>query len=337
MRWIYISFAAFLLSILVAASLMIWGRSFLGADKAIIYFIILIPLALGSSLFLFKTVRSYAKLTGRFIDYKIELAGPVVIFFLVILLGKRFYQNPPQVNQDLTVKFEDPKSAGKDLTGNAIISYKTRTEIIPVTLGRGMFTDVHIGDDIKIVPKIQGYKEEATISQIPEAGEYITIALKKDSDLEAAVLNLKTKFLSTLNLYKSNAQDFGEVLKVNKERILEFDSTGSIEMEQVSQRYADAYFSLIRTSDSLIYLMKPYSAGTANQLDSLKEQALAIHVSYFLRYNDYVDNINEFKRLNHVSAVKKEIMIEQLGNLSLDILKQLKSFEKALLKAQNAL
>jgi hypothetical protein len=337
MRWIYISFAAFLLSTLVAASLMIWGRSFLGADKAIIYFIILIPLALGSSLFLFKTVRSYAKLTGRFIDYKIELAGPVVIFFIVILLGKHFYQNPPHVNQDLTVRFEDANSQGKELTGNAIVVYKTRTEIIPVTLNRGMFTDVHIGDDIKIVPKIQGYKEEATIAQIPEAGKPITIALIKDSALESAVLNLKTKLLSVLNLYQSNAKDFGEVLRANKERILEFDSTGSNEMERVSERYAAAYFSLIGTSDSLIRLMKPYSAGTANQLDSLKTQALAIHTSYFLRYNDFVDNINEYKRLNYVSAVKKEIMIERLGHLSKDILKHLETFETALMNAQKAL
>src|SRR5450432_3619705 len=96
-RWIIVSGVSFLCAIGASVLFLIKGQKLFlpGSDKAILYLLILVPLALASALMLFKVMRSYANYTGSNQTHKLELTGPVVIFMLLICTGYYFYRHPP--------------------------------------------------------------------------------------------------------------------------------------------------------------------------------------------------------------------------------------------------
>jgi hypothetical protein len=90
------------LGFLILVGLLLWKVDKLAALGLTgnFYYLILVPLGLTASGFLFGALRSYAKYNGRQLGGKLEIGGPAVIFLLVIILGKLF---SPSVNFPITV------------------------------------------------------------------------------------------------------------------------------------------------------------------------------------------------------------------------------------------
>jgi hypothetical protein len=65
------------------------------------YYVVLLALGLSAAAFLFGAMQSYAKYNGKVLGGALELGGPVVCFFLVVILG--FYLLPRTDKLDLRV------------------------------------------------------------------------------------------------------------------------------------------------------------------------------------------------------------------------------------------
>jgi len=52
-----------------------------------VFYVLLIPLGLAAAAFLFGAMRAYTRYTGKVFFGKLEIRGPAVVFFLVIILG----------------------------------------------------------------------------------------------------------------------------------------------------------------------------------------------------------------------------------------------------------
>src|SRR5713101_5029748 len=84
-------------------SLMIWKANKLVALGLIgnLYYIVLLPLGLCASAFLFGILRSYARYEGKVLGGALEIGGPAVIFGLVVIGG--FFLPSPQIPFSMTV------------------------------------------------------------------------------------------------------------------------------------------------------------------------------------------------------------------------------------------
>ncbi len=98
-----LSFLSFLCGVGLLA-LMLWKAEVLVALGLVgnIYYIVLLPLALATSGFLFGVFRSYAHYKGQQIGGTLELGGPIVGFALVVL-GGFYLPNPAPESFDVTV------------------------------------------------------------------------------------------------------------------------------------------------------------------------------------------------------------------------------------------
>ncbi len=110
LTWVYISGAAFLITLVLAVLLIIFSNklSAYGITSSF-YYIILIPLGLCTAAFLFGALNSLAEYTGDAIYGKLKLSGPVVIFCLVIIGG--FYFAKPESTFLLTVRTQTSNNA----------------------------------------------------------------------------------------------------------------------------------------------------------------------------------------------------------------------------------
>jgi hypothetical protein len=57
-----------------------------GIEKSVFY-VLLLPLGLAAAAFLFGAMHAYARYTGKVLSGRLEIMGPAVVFFLVIILG----------------------------------------------------------------------------------------------------------------------------------------------------------------------------------------------------------------------------------------------------------
>src|SRR5690606_39677305 len=101
LTYAYISAAAFVCALLVAALFIAFSDRLAFITNAV-YFVVLLPLALAAAAFLFGAMRSHARYRGTVIKGNLELGGPVVIFCLV-MLGGLLLANP-QATGSLTVR-----------------------------------------------------------------------------------------------------------------------------------------------------------------------------------------------------------------------------------------
>ncbi|MCX6580056.1 MAG: carboxypeptidase-like regulatory domain-containing protein [Candidatus Aminicenantes bacterium] len=75
-----------------------------GIEKQVFY-ILLIPLGLSAAAFLFGAMKGFAAFTGKVFSGKLEITGPGVVFFLVIILG--FNLIPENRPFDFTIYLKD--------------------------------------------------------------------------------------------------------------------------------------------------------------------------------------------------------------------------------------
>ena len=156
-----LSLCSFLLFLLLLA-LLLWNAERLVALGLTgnLYYLVLVPLGLSASAFLFGALRSYAQYRGKQFGGVLELGGPVVLFLLVLILG--FWLPKPASNFPLTVYVHGP-GGPQDL----------------VLRGSG-YIMLDVGGERKKRPI--GNDGEVVFSEIPAnfRGQEVTIALDVD-------------------------------------------------------------------------------------------------------------------------------------------------------------
>jgi hypothetical protein len=171
LKWVYISGAAFLVALAGAVALIAFaGRlSFIPNS---LYFVILIPLGLAAAGFLFGAMRSHAKFSGQTSYGTLELAGPVVVFGLVVL-GGLFLANPTTTFA-LTVRVFGPGGQADIIRqGTVTADLGPRRDTRPINeQGEVVFADIPTalaGHPIRLLPDVPGYRlRDADAVVIPE-------------------------------------------------------------------------------------------------------------------------------------------------------------------------
>ncbi|MBC7564471.1 MAG: hypothetical protein H7305_16355 [Gemmatimonadaceae bacterium] len=87
MKWVYISGAAFVLTLGAVAAFVLSANRLRMPNG--LFFVILIPLGLTAAAFLFGAMRSHATYKGTSSYGTLELGGPVVVLCLVVLAGMK--------------------------------------------------------------------------------------------------------------------------------------------------------------------------------------------------------------------------------------------------------
>jgi len=314
------SLVAFILAFITASCVVIWGPSIVGSDKAIIYLLILVPLAFAPAVMLFKTLRSYSSSNGTGMSSKMEFIGPIVVFVLVIASGFIFYQNPPFSVQDLSIMIYD-KNGSSLLTGKAIVKYKNRAEEISVNNSRGMFPDVKMGEPLSIKTNFLDYRNVEFDTTVTKLGTELVLYIEKDTAYLNKVMSLKRQLISVIDTYIISANDIVKCLDVNIKRILSFDDqdydTAMNEVIKFSKNYEKAYLRLIAASDSLILELNYQTKTDHTDLERVNKEAKQFHAAHIRKYNDsYYDKINgyifDYKATGRQNVEKRK---ELIGNI----------------------
>ncbi len=185
-KWIIISAGAFVLCLIAALLVIIFADKLnaFGLTKSF-YFILLIPVSLGTAAFLFGALHSYAKYSGNVAYGKLELSGPVVVFCLVIAGG--FYFANPESSFILTIRlFKDGDKSKIIKEGNLIADFgeqRVKKEIDEN--GEVIFAGISsgfIGKEINIIPGVEGYKLKNNSPLIIPDNKLIYLELEKKND-----------------------------------------------------------------------------------------------------------------------------------------------------------
>ena len=149
-----------------------------GGAQGQIFYLLLIPWALGSAAFLFGAMRSYARFTYRHLGSVLELGGPVVLFCLVLLGGFKLVPTAPETF-DLAVRAHSPDTP-------LITSGQITLELpgLPhANIGqdgeanfKGVSTKLK-GKAIRVLPKVEGYEEKWLTPTIE--GNVLTVELER--------------------------------------------------------------------------------------------------------------------------------------------------------------
>ncbi len=86
--WLYISWIGFFLFILFFAGIMLYGSRINLTSP--VYFFLIIMLELFATAFLAGAMRSVAKYNANFNNRSLMVAGPAVIFFIILYIGFKY-------------------------------------------------------------------------------------------------------------------------------------------------------------------------------------------------------------------------------------------------------
>lgn len=336
MKWIYSSLVAFVISLAIAVIFIFRGLHILGADKAILYFIILVPLGIACSLMLFKVMRSYAMLKGSYQNYHLELAGPVVVFFLVIGGGYYFYKHPPNPAAfSLTVRFLD-KETRQLLSGKATIVNGEQTLSQPVD-GETIVKNAVAGNQLEILPDIPNYNTASIKTTVPNLGAPLEVLLERDVYRVDQSTQLKIRFASAFSIYISVAKDYLTVLNDDIPYLLNDSVPIAIEFNNIAVRYAKAYQSLIALKDSISIISAQQSVQNESALEAAFAQFMKTHKNFLGFSNgirDRINNLYDTQDEKERQIISKEVKLItnnaqiDLEQLEIDVNKASKSFNK---------
>jgi len=179
LSWVYIAGVGFAITLVAAIVLMaVAGRVMLSDD---LYFLILVPLGLSASGFLFGALRSFARYKGNAPSGTLELGGPAVLFLIVILLG--LYANRAK-DFSLTVRVHGPGGPSDVIREGSLTAYLgnvQRTSQIGDD-GEVILNGVPsalIGEKIRLLPSVPGYESTSSDSVIVPESHVIDLALSR--------------------------------------------------------------------------------------------------------------------------------------------------------------
>jgi hypothetical protein len=129
-----------------------------------IFYLLLIPWALSCAAFLFGTMRSYARFSGKHLGSALELGGPVVLFSLVLAGGFKLVPPAPQTF-DLTVRAHGADGGDPMITSGKLtldLDTDRRVQFIGPS-GEADFKGIpprFEGARVRILPQVEGYEEK---------------------------------------------------------------------------------------------------------------------------------------------------------------------------------
>ncbi len=161
-----------------------------------VYYVLLIPMALAAAVFLFGVLRSYASYKGKVFSGYLEIGGPAVIFFLVLILGFGLLPKKTAEPFDFTVRLRD--EAGKAvLRGEGKLSMlrgtKTDSEVINEK-GEVIFAGIpseYKNKPVKIELDAEGWQfvlkdrkdKEKNSAEFPMTGKNKKLTIERDDSL----------------------------------------------------------------------------------------------------------------------------------------------------------
>lgn len=174
LQWVYITLAGFILFLAFLVLFIFYNKSTSFNSRE--YFILLVILSLIVTAFLSGAMRSYAKYTGNVYGGKLSIAGPIVVFIIVMYLGSHFTRN----ERRLVINVVDENSnlvKGGQL--DVIIGEQVFRENISEK-GQVIISQIADNNDKAIIrPQVEGYSFSGdSLIQIKE-DKPVVIQLKK--------------------------------------------------------------------------------------------------------------------------------------------------------------
>ena len=188
--WLIVSGIAFLVTILASAMLVFYGKQFENIGiVGNVYYIILIPLGFSAASFLSGAMKSYASFTTNesFAYGKLRLAGPVVIFALVV--GGGFIM--PNLNKekyfDIKFRISDEDKATRQFNEGKLILYiGMEPKTSNIHDGEAIFYNIpetYSNKSVKVLPVIENYQlADSGNIVISDKVDYIDIGVVKTKE-----------------------------------------------------------------------------------------------------------------------------------------------------------
>ena len=327
MRFVYVSMVAFIISVITAFLFMYFSIYLTSSDKALVYFIVLIPLAIACALMLFKVMKSYATYKGTYQFHTTALSGPVVLFVIVMAGGFYFYQHPPAMDYNLVVKFIVKNDKTQRVNGKVKVAHKNDEPTYEVIDGRAMVPDVSPGEDLQFLPMLTGdYKSLDTVYKAPANGKPLTVELFLDEGSTVRRNELFQRFRQLLNAYLISANNFIQLM--DKGRIVTVILGDSVAYEQYTNTilsYNKAWEGLNIRKDSFITELQSYQAFKNFDVANFYEKFTSAHNLMFLDYNKRFDaKVNDFFQ-ERVPA-RKDLLNKLAGDMKAHVEKNRAEF-----------
>jgi hypothetical protein len=171
-RWIVVTFFLFACVLVLVAIVLSWtGKIALFGLTKSFYYLVLVMLGLCAAGFLFGALRSYAHYSGRVLNGTLELGGPAVILFLIIIVG--LIMAPPSEKFDLVVHVHGPGGAAQMITnGSLIADFGVDWRRVEINSdGQAHFNGLPASDaavKVILIPEVKGYSiKDQSAQQIP--------------------------------------------------------------------------------------------------------------------------------------------------------------------------
>lgn len=175
LTWVLISAAGFLVFIGVALFFIFFNDK-LSNIKLPIYFFLLVIVGFIAAAFLSGALKSHAKYSGKVAGGNLELAGPVVVFALIIYMGYVFRPVAGYTNLKVTVFGDETKS---QLINSGLIKLLlNKPDSQNIQNGLAEFTDIPTdfqGKEVTVIPIVDGYYSNA--QQVKINGDDIPVEL----------------------------------------------------------------------------------------------------------------------------------------------------------------
>jgi len=182
LTWVLISAAGFLVFICVALFFIFFNDK-LSNIKLPIYFFLLVIVGFIAAAFLAGALKSHAKYSGKVAGGNLELAGPVVVFALIIYMGYIFRPIAGYTNLKVTVFGNESKS---QLINSGLVKLLlNKPDSQNIQNGLAEFTDIPTdfeGKEVTVIPIVDGYYGDAQQVKINGDGIPVELHLTKKPD-----------------------------------------------------------------------------------------------------------------------------------------------------------
>ncbi|PWU03526.1 MAG: hypothetical protein C5B52_03140 [Bacteroidetes bacterium] len=334
MKYIYIGVSAFLVSIAITVLFLFYGQRVIpdGNDKALVYFIILIPLGICCAYLLFRVVRSYAHFKGTYRNQTLEVSGPAVMFLLVVGIGYYFVRNPPlPPTFTLTITFKDSVSL-KPLQGNANISYAgSYYPSQKIDEGQVKFSNkVSTGHEITIEPDIPGYELNGNkVFKVPGNNESLDIKLTKKENEQASKNAAIKLFRSYVNDYDTQMTNFADFLKYKVQYLFDESDTAYFhDFVTLLNDYNTAFNKLYGERNNLVSMLSTYMPEEKDRVKTFLDDVGDKSENIFQKFNDHADKITYPDEMKKMTKAEKNKFVETMHSIADDAHKWIAQFER---------
>ncbi len=194
LTWVIISAVGFLVFVGVALFFIFFTDKLNNISLPLYYFLLVIAGFIAAA-FLSGALKSKARYSGKVMGGNLDLAGPVVIFALIIYMGYLFRPVASFTSFKITVFGDETKSNLINTGTIKILLNKPDSQNI--YNGLAQFTDVpseFINKEVTVIPFVDGYYSDAVPLKIENTGVPSEIHLRKKPDsvsISGLVVNKK--------------------------------------------------------------------------------------------------------------------------------------------------